>query len=242
MKAKILLILVTNFFLGNYAAANNTTKFEFKGISLDSNINEIFQKEDLKCKHPEQNLINVCALKPEKKSEYSTFAGVKVDYILFHIYKKELVKLFVSTESPIEESYIISVDALTEKYGKSKDVKDEKNQLWEVDEYTYRTKSDRDIVNNKAKLWKKDNLYMFYGRIVPGEEIEQDYSNPEQRWGFDPYSCYYSSSNCSTRFDFGLMILSKTKYHKAIKSKLKYIEEKKKEEKLQLEKEAIDDL
>lgn len=243
MKTIIILVLIVSCFLGNDVSANNSNTFTYKGISLDSDVSELFQKEDLKCKHPDQyNLIKVCALSPEKKSKYATFAGVKVDYILFHIYKNKLVKLFVSTKHPIEEGYKITVDALTEKYGKSNNLKNKKSQLWNVDEYTYRTKVGRYIVRNKAKQWHKDDQYMLYGLMSPAEEVKQDYNNPEQRWGFDPYSCYYGYSNCSTRFDFGLMILSKTKYSTAIKAKLEFKQRKKEEERLQLEAEAINDL
>jgi len=241
MKAIKILILVANVFLGNYATANDTTTFEFKGISLDSNISELFQKDELICKHPEQHLINVCAFKPKKKSEYSTFAGIKVEYILFHLYRNKLVKLFISMGNPREESSKIALEALTDKFGKPKSIKDERKEFWDISHYYYRNNDSRSI-DNKANKWQKNESYMFYGRIVPGEEIRQDYTNPEQRWGFDPYNCYYDSANCSTRSDFGLMILSKEEYGNAIKAKLDYTKRKKEEKKLQLEMEAINDL
>lgn len=217
----------------------------FKGLTLGRDLSSTFDTNGVDCKSPvKESTTHICVYKPTVNSKFSTLAGVRVDYILFHTLNNKIVRLFVATAEPKESSYNLTVEALSEKYGLANEIKPGQTGSWDTAEYTYKDKNNYYVYKN-VKSWSQQDSYMLYRNIGPaisaGHKSYPYISNDDiwelKHFGYEPYRKQHRS-----RFQFGLLLLDESAYLNAIKVNRSNINKAQADNKKQEESFAVDDL
>lgn len=229
MKILLLFISIVMVCTSIANAAERIEKYNYKGIGIGTEITTLFgHGDDVKCKQVnESSKTKVCVLIPGEESQHATFIGVKVNWIVLHVYESKIVRLAMVTDSYSDSVEKTIVNALTEKYGKC-------DKLTKKNSFTDLWGTDRSALH-----WENGDEHMLYGSLIPAYEIgivgARKKTDIVEAYGFKPYEPHPKYIGVSVQFYATLLIVSNSQYLNAVninseEEKSDFIAKKKKEE------------